>query len=163
MTPTGLVIAMVIAPALLLTVLRVNAALVFLSLCLGQVLVQFVGQEAASTVGIIASDGRTNPELVSLGLLLAPAIFTTLFMMRTIKGRLRLVLNTLTAVAVGVLALLLVEPLLTPGLRGSIESSPAWDTVLGLQTLVVGASAIVSMFFLWLQRPKGHHEDKKHK
>ncbi|MGH8465742.1 MAG: hypothetical protein ACRER5_16485, partial [Pseudomonas sp.] len=55
MSPTGLIIVIAVAPALLLTVLRVNAVLVFLSLCLGQVLVQFVGPEAVKTVGILAA------------------------------------------------------------------------------------------------------------
>jgi hypothetical protein len=167
MSPTYLVIAFIAVPALLLTLLRVNATLVFLSLCLGQVLVQFVGNEAASTVGIIASDGSTNQALVSLGLIVTPAIFTTLFMIRTIKGKLRLALNILPALAVGVLGLLLIEPLLAPGIRSSLEASSAWNLVQGLQTLVVGVSAIVSMFFLWLQRPKshggGHGDVKKHK
>lgn len=163
MTPDVLVLALVIAPVLALTVLRVNATLVFLSLCLGQVLVQFVGGEAASTVGIIASDGRTNPQLVALGLLLVPAVFTSLVMARTVKGHLKLALNILPAISVGVLGLLLAEPLFTPGLRGTIEATDAWYVLTKLQTLIIGASAIVSLFFLWLQRPKHHHDDKHHK
>ncbi len=138
--------------------------MVFLSLCLGQVLVQFVGPEAASTVGIIASDGRTNPSLVSLGLLVIPAIFTTLFMVRTVKGNARLALNLLPAISVGFLGLLLAEPLFAASMQASIESSAAWDLVQGLQTLAVGASAIISLFFLWLQRPKsGGGKEEKHK
>jgi hypothetical protein len=164
MTPTGLVIILVAAPAVVLTVLRVNAAMVFLSLCLGQVLVQFVGKDAANTVGIIAAGtGRTNPEMVSLGLLLVPAVFTALFMARTVKGNFRLVLNVLPAISVGILAFLLAEPHFTPGLRGAIESSPVWHITQELQVIAIGASAIVSLFFLWLQRPKSHHDkDEKH-
>lgn len=163
MTPDGLVIILIAAPALLLTLLRVNAAMVFLSLCLGQVLVQFVGPEAASTVGIIASDGSTNPSLVSLGLLLIPAIFTAVVMMYTIKGKARLALNVLPALSVGILGLLLAEPLFAASMRISIESSAAWDMVQGLQTLAVGVSAIISLFLLWLQRPKSASKEEKHK
>lgn len=163
MTPSGLVILLAAAPVLLLTVLRVNAAMVFLSLCLGQVLVQFVGPEAANTVGIIASDGRTNPPMVSLALLLLPAIFTTLIMARTVKGKFKLIFNVLPAISVGILGLLLAEPHLSEGLQGSIESTDAWYLVTKLQTFVVGVSAILALFFLWLQRPKAHKDDKHHK
>lgn len=163
MTPTGLVILLIAAPVLLLTVLRVNAAIVFLSLCLGQVLVQFVGVEAANTVGIIASDGRTNPSMVSLSLLLMPAVFTTLIMMRTIKGKFKLAFNILPAISVGVLGFLLAEPLFASGMQAAIESTDAWYLITKLQTFVVGVSAILALFFLWLQRPKTHKDDKHHK
>lgn len=164
MTPTGLVILLIAAPVFLLTVLRVNAVMVFLSLCLGAVLLRFVGDDAASTVGILAAGtGKTSPEIVSLALLLLPAIFTTLIMMRTIKGKLKLAFNVLPAVSVGVLGLLLAEPLFAPGLRAAIESSDAWYLISKLQAFVVGVSAILSILFLWLQRPKSHKDDKHHK
>jgi hypothetical protein len=165
MTPTALAIVIIAAPIVVLTALRVNAALVFLSLCLGQVLVEFVGNDVASTIGILATNGATSPSLVSLGLLIIPAALTALFMARTVKGSLKLALNVLPAISVGVLGFLLMEPHFSPGLRGGIEAAPLWDMVKGLQVIAVGASAIISLFFLWLQRPKKHHdkEEKHHK
>jgi hypothetical protein len=162
MTPTVLAIAIIAIPVALLTFLRINATMVFLSLCLGQVLVQFVGDEASRTVGIIASDGSTSPELVSLGLLIAPAIFTSLFTLYSVKGNLKLILNVLPALAVGMLTFLLAEPFFSAGMRGAIESTVVWDMVKGLQVIVVGASAIISLFFLWLQRPKSVPKEEKH-
>ncbi len=164
MTPLVLTGAILAAPVLLLTVLRVNAMMVFLSLCLGVVLVQFVGEEAASTVGIIASDGSTNPSLVSLFLLFAPAVFTTVFMIRTVHGKFKQLLNFLISIAVGSLVLLLAEPLLAAELQSSITATPVWDYMQKLQTLVVSLGAIFSLLFLWLQRPShGHEEGKKHR
>jgi hypothetical protein len=162
MSPTVIVVSIIVVPVIVLSLLRVNAVMVFLSLCLGQVLVQFVSDEAANTVGIIASDGSTNPSLVSLGLLLVPAIFTSLIMARTIKGKLGLLLNVLPAISVGVLGLLLAEPLFSPGLQATIEASDAWYLLSKLQTIVLGLSAIISLFFLWLQRPRAHKEEKHH-
>lgn len=165
MTPTGLAIAIVALPAVVLTALRINATLVFLSLCLGQVLVLFVSQDVASTVGILMSNGSTSPMLVSIGLLTIPAILTAFCMIGTIKGRVKQVLNLLPALSVGALGLLLVMPLLSAGLQSGIESTPVWEQVKGLQTIVVGASAIISLFFLWVQRPSGKlvEEGKKHR
>ena len=161
MTPTILVALIVAAPAVLLTVLRVNAVLVFLSLCLGQVLVQFVGPEAMDTVGILAlGTGKTSPQIVSLALLLLPPIFTVLITMHTVKKHLRLALNVLPALSIGVLLLLLTEPFFSPGLKGAIEGDRIWVWVQGLQPLAVGLSAIVSILFLWLHKPKKVKEEE---
>jgi hypothetical protein len=164
MNPAFVLIGIVAAPVIILTLLRVNAAIIFLSLCLGDVLLRFVGDEAANTVGIIASNGSTDPALVSIGLILLPAIFTTLIMMRTVKGHLKLALNIVPAISVGVLGLLLLEPFFADGLRAAVEGSEAWYLITKLQTIVISASAILSVFFLWLQRPKAAAaKEEKHK
>jgi hypothetical protein len=165
MNPLILAIAIVAIPILVLTALRINAAIVFLSLCLGEVLVMFVSADAASTVGILTSYGQANPGYVSLGLLLVPAILTAFCMIGTVKGKLTQGLNLLPAIAVGALALLLVKPLLSGSLQSGIESTVVWEQVQGLRTIVVSASALISLFFLWIQRPKNksHDEGKKHK
>ncbi len=45
-TPLIFFAVVLLGPAVALTLLRVNAAVVFLSLCLGSVLVQFMGNDA---------------------------------------------------------------------------------------------------------------------
>lgn len=163
MTPLVLISVLLAGPALLLTILRVNAMMVFLSLCLGVVLVQFVGQEAASTIGILASDGRTSQTAVALFLILAPAACTTLLMIRTVRGKLKLLMNFLIAIAVGALVALLVEPLLAPEMQAAIIATPVWQYLQKLQTLVIALGAVFSLVFLWLQRPKGHGDDSSAK
>ncbi len=166
MTPLVLISVLLAGPALLLALLRVNAMMVFLSLCLGVVLVQYVGPEAASTIGILASDGRTSQTAVALFLILTPAACTTVLMIRTVRGKFKLFMNFLIAIAVGVLVALLVEPLLAPEVQASIVTTPVWQYLQKLQTLVIALGAIFSLFFLWLQRPKGHGDDgggKRHK
>lgn len=162
MTALVLIGAILAAPVLFLTILRVNATLVFLSLCLGVVLVQFVGEEAANTVGIFMSDGRTNLSLVSLFLLFLPAGFTTVFMIRTVRGRFKQFLNFLISLSVASLILLLAEPYLADSLHASLVATPVWDYLQKLQVLVVALGAIFSLLFLWLQRPKHHEDGKKH-
>ena len=166
--PTGLAIAVVVAPLIILTALRINAALVFLSLCLGEVLVMFAGKEATETVGILNSHGDANANLVSLGLLLIPVVLTAFIMIGTVKGKLKLAFNGLPALAVGTLGLLLAEPLFTPGLQGGIENTVVWQQIQGLQMVAITASALISLLAWWMQRPKHKHHDedgkgKKHK
>lgn len=167
MTPEVTLGAIIAVPIILLTVLRINATLVFLSLCLGDVLVQFVAPDADSFFAMFSAHAAQAEKLqgnnVSIGLLLLPALLTTIFMLKTVRGKFRLVLNLLPAIGVGLLGALLVVPLLPPGLSTNIVDSSLWTQVENLQNLIVGTSALVCLFVLWLQRPKtGEGKHGKH-
>lgn len=163
MTPLVVIGVIAAVPIVLLTVLRVNAMLVFLSLCLGSVLVQFVGDDAANTIGIIMSDGTTSTQAVSLFLQFTPAVLTTVCMIRTVKGKTKQMLNFLISIAVGSLIMLLAEPLLPANLQSALVDSQVWLYLQKLQVLIITLGAIFSLFFLWLQRPRGGKEEKHHK
>jgi hypothetical protein len=169
--PTITLAALVLLPVALLLFLRVNATLVFLSLCLGNVLVQFVARDTVEYLTLHAGQvpqqaSNAGSDTIKLALLLLPVILTTVFMIRTIHGRGRLILNILPAVGVGLLGALLVVPLLPSGLSHNVVDSSLWVQVKNVQDLIVGASAFVCLLVLWLQRPKtggeGKHS-KKHK
>jgi hypothetical protein len=171
MTPVLTLAAIVIIPILLLMVLRINAALVFLSLCLGDVLVQFVAGDASSFFSLLSSSHVTTPihtsnNNVDLVLLLFPVVLTAIFMIKTVRGGSRLLLNALPSAGVGMLGALLIVPLLPAGLSHNIINSSLWSQGQRAQDLIVGASALVCLLVLWLQRPKtggeGKH-GKKHK
>jgi hypothetical protein len=159
-----ILIALLAAPVLLLMILRINAAMVFLSLCLGSVLVQFVGPDAATIISSTSAHSYTAPPpsllYVNLALLLLPVVLTTLIMIRSIKGHGRLVLNLLPAAGVGALVALLAVPLMSPGLTGSITHLPLWNELENLQTLIISVSTLLALLFLWMQRPKASHDDK---
>ncbi len=168
MTPVITLVALVFVPVVILLVLRINAALVFLSLCLGDVLVQFVAADASDFMTLLASSPATaqvHPThmILKLALLLLPAALTAVFMVRTVRGRGRLLLNALPATGVGLLGGLLVVPLLPPGLSHDIVHTTLWSDVQRTQDLIVGASAIVCLLVLWLQRPKTGGGESKHK
>lgn len=166
MTPVITLAAIVLVPVLVLLVLRINAALVFLSLCLGDVLVQFVGNDAKDFFSMLSPTGRDiqpDNHMVSLVLLLLPTVLTAIFMIRTVRGKGRLLLNMLPAAGVGLLGALLVVPLLSPGLSHNIVRSDLWSEVQQAQDLIVGTSALVCLLVLWLQRPKtGSGKHSKH-
>jgi hypothetical protein len=159
--------AIVLVPVIILMVLRINAALVFLSLCLGDVLVQFVANDTNQFASLFASSKAVqqvanNGSDVKLGLLLLPVILTAVFMIKTVRGA-KLALNILPAAGVGLLANLLVIPLLPSGTAHSIVNSSLWMQASRAQDLIVGASALVCLLFIWTMRPKHHKgEDEKH-
>lgn len=161
--PLAVLIGLVAVPALILVLLRVNAALVFLSLCLGDVLVQFVGNDAISIVAGASTGANLTASTVKLMLLLAPAALTTLFMIRTVKGHKRFA-NVLPSVGVGLLTGLLVVPLLPPGIATNIMRLPLWTNTQSVQSAIVATSTLICLLFLWFSRPKGEgKEGKRHK
>jgi hypothetical protein len=156
----AVLIALVVGPVLLLYLLRVNAAFVYLSLCLGDVLVQFSGDDAASIVAGASTTANLTTSTIKLALLVAPAILTVLFMMGTAKGQKRL-LNVLPSAAAGLLLALLAVPLLPPGLGNSVTALPVWVNTSQLQSGIIAGSTLVCLLFLWMSRPK--HGGEKHK
>ena len=158
----ALLIGILAVPVVLMTVLRINGPLVFLSVCLGNVLVQFVGPDALDLVHLFSpKSGSLTESTLRLILLLVPVVLTMLIMIHSVKGN-KIVFNILPAAGASFLLLLLVEPLLSPGTRGTITAPPLWAQIERSQDLVVGVSALLCLLFLWLQRPK-HESDKKHK
>jgi hypothetical protein len=156
-----LVLALLIGlPALIIMLLRANAALVFLSTCLGLALIQFVGTDATDFFGMFLPS--VSADNLGIGLLLLPVVLTTVFMMRTVHGS-KLAFNLLPALGTGFLLTLAIVPLLSPGLSNAITGTQSWHVVQQLQSGVVGASALICLLFLWMQRPKGHEgKHKKH-
>ncbi len=164
MPPLALLGIMAAVPLILIFVLRINAAIVFLSLCLGSVLVRFCNEDAHQTLNMFSGNKAVTGYGITLGLLLLPAVLTMIMMIGTVRGKTKVVLNLLPAVAVSALGVLLAVPLMSPGLKGAIELSPVWKDLVRAEVLIVGAGAFIALFFLMLQRPKRHHEDgKKHK
>lgn len=160
-----LIIALAV-PLVLLTVLRINAAMVFMSLCLGYVLVQFVAKDTDSLINFVAPDANSvSASTLRLVMLFLPVVLTCILMLFSVKGRTRVVLNVLPAAGVSVLALLLAVPLLTPGLHHAIESQTLWWNIAKAQAAIVGASAFVSLVFLWSQRRhwQSGENDKHHR
>jgi len=156
-----ILIVALLAPIVVLTVLRINAAMAFLSLCLGYVLVELVAKDANSLISFLApkagSLSQTTWQLIAL---FAPVVLTSVIMVFSIKGRIRVAFNILPAAAFSVLALLLAIPLFTPGLRYALESGQPWQQINRAQSLVVGVGAFMSLLFLWTQRRTAKKHEK---
>jgi len=155
----GILIALVVVPIILCFFLRVNAALVFLSLCVGDVLVRFVGSDAMSIVSGSGSSAPTNASVVRLGLLVAPAVLTMIVMIKTVKSQMKF-MNILPAIGAGFLLALLAVPQLPTKLSRQIIDSGLWGQFQSYQSAIVAGSTLICMLFLWMQRPKSR--DDKH-
>lgn len=155
-----LLAAIVLIPVIVCTVLRINAVMVFLSLCLGDILVKYVASDANSLLTLFAP-GVSNKvtSFIQLIVLLLPVVLTSVIMMFSITNRTKVVVNILPAIGVGYLGVLLIVPLLPADIRGSVQSAVLWPEFVKLQSLVVGVVAVLGLFFLWRQRKRGVHEE----
>ena len=149
-------------PVIVFVAIRVNASLVFLSLCLGAVLVQYVGSEANEFMHLLSPRaGAVSDSTVRFLLLLAPAAITAIVTVFSVHGRIKNVVNILPAIAASALLTLLAVQALPPGIRHALQHEQAWHYLSNAQALVVASGAVVSLGFLWTQRTFFQHHDKR--
>jgi hypothetical protein len=164
MTPLILLSVLVLTPVIVAVVLRVNAAFLFMSLCVGEVLVQYMSGDASSLFSTLSSSNSDQiaSSTIKLVLLLIPPVLTTLFMFHSVRGGTKAIINILPAIGAGLLTALLVKPLLSPTFQHTLEHSSLWHQISQAQTLVVGVGALLSLLFLCLQRQRPHEHGVKH-
>ncbi len=153
----------VLAPVVILTLFRANAAIAFLALSLGNLLGTYVSNDTGSFLrGYIAPADHVTQSIVSLTLLWLPVLLVAIFMAKTI-ARSQQLINILPAFAVGLVGLLLSEPFLTPGLQDALADSTLWEQFTKYQAAVVLAGTAMSLVLLRM-RNKGDspHHGKKH-
>ncbi len=154
-------IGTLLIPVLVLAMLRVNAIVVFLSLCVGQVLVTYVAKDPVSFVAFISPhSGTLSTTALELTILFVPVVLTCVMMVFSVPRGIKSMLNMIPALGVTAMAALLTEPLLTNGLRHTIEAEALWQQLRVLQPVIVGATAFIAVIALWFQRK---HETKYEK
>lgn len=157
------VIASIAVPALLILAFRSNAALAFLSLCVGNVLAQVAATDTNQVLGAAARLPSDSAQTISLVLLLLPPLMTAIFMIRTVKKS-HIALQFLPAIGLGAAALILSQPYLPPSFSQQLATSPIWGRLDKLQVIIIGLSAFICLMVVWAQRPKKpKHDDEHHK
>jgi len=161
--PEIVLLLLLIVPVVLILVLRANATLVFLTLCVGAVVTQFLSADIAWFANaFLPWQAGLSANALHISLLLLPALITTLLMLGKLKGA-KALINVLPALAIGGLTPLLVVPLLYHTEADAISSLPLWHQLVHTQSLIVGVGALISLLFLWFQRPKKSKDDDKKK
>lgn len=153
--------ALALVPLLLILVLRANAAIAFMGLCVGSVLVTYTTQDVTSIAsGLSPHPGITMTHWVQLALLTLPFLLTCWFTRHSVKGS-RQLFNFLPAISCGLLFALLVVPLLSASLQHALEHQTVWHQLDSLQTAVVLGGAVLSLAFILsahrsLRKAEGH-------
>jgi uncharacterized membrane protein len=149
-------------PAVIVIVLRSDAAVVFLSLCAGSLLVHYAGNDAGLVGSAIGNNSAVTGQYFQLGLLLVPTALSAVMLKKSMRGG-KVVLNVLPAIAVGLVGVLLAVPLLPNGISDAITKTSGWSMLHGNQELVVAASVLVSLVSLWVAHLGSGKKPKHHK
>jgi len=153
--------------------LRINAALVFLSLCLGYVLLSFDSRNASSIANNLASHKYVPIHLtltavmVNLALLLGPAVLSIIFQIGSIHKHQKL-FNLVPSLGVSLFAPILIVPLLPNSIMTAIVHTSYWSKLITSQAAIVGFGSLVAIIFFWLTMHKklgrlssrSHHSSK---
>lgn len=161
--PTVILGAATLVPILAILLLRSDAALVFLSLCAGFVLTEFMGENSVLVVSTVNQNVKDS--YVLLAVLLAPAILM-LFALRKSISKSKQIFNIMPAIAVGLGGIILAHPLLPEALQKQLSAGHLWPSISSAKDLIMGGGVIVSFIAVWLlhRSPKagGHNTKKKH-
>lgn len=162
MDPLLIMAGILLAPVLVLSLLRVNAATAFLGLCLGSVLGNYVAKDFSEVLrGSLAPTPELNAMVISLLLLWVPVALVALFMINTI-GKRQIPINLIPALAVGLFGLILTVPVLTPELTQSIQATDMWGRLTDYQAVVVAVGTLISLLFLRMHKKSEPHHTKHH-
>ena len=163
MNPLILIIGIVAVPTLLITIFRVKAAMVFMALCVGSVLSNFVGGASMDMVQTLMRGYNSSTQsTVQLGLLLTPVVLTLLFLNRTIAGS-KWLINIFPALLTGIVTLFLVVPMLPPGTQQGIYDNSIWNQLTQYQPALIGGAVLITLGQLWAGGHGAKHKKDKHK
>lgn len=145
---TDAILALMIAgPAVITYFLKSNAALGFLSLCVGFVLSTSVITDLKHLLS------ETNLSLtastLALILLLGPLAVTMLVTRRSAGKGFKLGLHLLTALCVGGLLALSIGPIINTSSQMNLAGSQIWKNLQKTQSVVIGAGALLSLILIW--------------
>ena len=146
-------------PIVLILVLRTNAAVVFLSLCAGALMVSYVGNDAGLVGSALGASVSVGNSTAQLGLLFIPPLLSSFFLRHSMRGP-KTVINLLPAIAFGLVGVLLAVPLLPGGVRHDVTITQGWSMLIHQQEIVVIAGVLVSLIVLWFSHSTT--KDKKH-
>lgn len=159
-----IIIGIVVIPILLMTLLKINASFVYLSICLGFVLSSFTANNSTLNnlyTKNVNMNGNANTN-IQIILILLPVIITMVLMIKSIPKSM-LLINALMSIACGVLLVLIITPLLPSQIGSKVMNSTTWNQLKNFQDLIIGATSLFALATLALNRRSAHsHHGSKH-
>lgn len=159
MNPLIPIVVIGVIPLLLVLIFRVKASMLFMTLCAGSVLSRFTNDDALKFMSAFFKNySQTSQSAIAIGLIAVPPVLTAIFMRKQVSFT-SILAHIVPALLAGVVAVLLVVPLLPGGTRNDIFSSNVWSQITQYQAVLVGAAVLVNLLLLWMGS-KGHKKGK---
>lgn len=155
-----LIVAVVIAVGLVF--IRTNAAVSFLAICAGSVLVSSSGENAGLIASSLTSGAGMASDVTKIVLLLLPMIVCSFLLKGQIAKNLFFI-NLLPAICAGLLTVLFCVPLLPDSVAKTVVDAENWKMLVQYQEFVIGAGLLLSVFLISItSKNRNHEKHKKH-
>lgn len=159
----ALLAVLVFLPAVLVYLLKSNAAMAFLALCGGFSVITLSGSDIEHLFGKTKITSLTSND-IDLILLLAPLLLTLLFTFRAVPSVRARIIHLLPALGAGALLAIVAGPMLSSITSSDVSRLTAWKDLQDAQSWIVGAGLLISLLLIWtggFTHAKSH--SKKHK
>lgn len=161
MSSLVIIIAAMVTPVIFIVWQKSHAATVFLSLCLGSVLVTYMSPDVIDFItAIYRSSPAVIAQITKLVLLILPALIAMFFTRKSVYSGGKTMLNLFSALASGMLLGLLLVPLLSSDFQRSLEAEPLWNHISSMQTPVLIMGSVFSLLYIMVANksinPKKH-------
>lgn len=142
--------------------IRTNTAVVFFSLCAGYVLSLQFASDASLISGTYIRDVSLNRAIVSIALLVLPALLSAVFLRKSVGGAQHMV-NFLSAAAVAGLSMLLIVPMLPYTTQKLLADTTTWQALEQFKPVIIIGGVASSVVMIYATSHNKHKFGKKHK
>lgn len=143
--------------------LRANAAVCFLALCAGSVLVASSGDNMSLVASSLTS-GMSSAAYVARIVLIAVPFLACLYITRGQVSKALMPFSLIPAVCAALLAALLLTPLLPPELEVQVTATQTWELLMQYREPITGVGVVSSIILLsfTVKKPKDKHKKGHH-
>ncbi|MBP9852520.1 MAG: hypothetical protein QG629_102 [Patescibacteria group bacterium] len=161
MIATVVFASLILVPIALLVLLRSNGTVLFLSVCLGYMLAQFVSADMVEGLSMFVKlNALVVGDYFQMILLCLPVVLILLFARGSKHNGLGKIIHFLPGIAAGLLLGLLAVGYMPRELQTEIKALEYWRVLSNLQTGIVIAGAFFGLLHLFMDRPKHDHNKK---
>lgn len=154
-------LAAMAAAIVLLLFLRTNTAVGYLALCAGSVLLLSSGDNVGLVASSLTSGMNSAAMIAKVVLLFAPLVVCSVLLRGQIS-RWLLVFSLIPALCISFLGTVLVVPLLSDGLRTTIQATDTWSLLVQYQETFTGVGLVASIIMISMTIRQPHGKHKKH-
>jgi len=154
-------IALITIVSLVLVLMRTNAAVVFLAVCAGSILLAAAGRDTNLLAQSVGTGLEVSGNAIQAMLLLAPGVVSAVLLRKRVPSS-KMLFNVVPAFCAAVVGLTLVYPFLSSSFQSTLIASNGWSMIAQYYELIVVVGIVSSLVTIALTIPK-HHKVGRHK
>jgi hypothetical protein len=146
-------LVLIAAPIVLTYFMKSDAALAYLALCAGFVLLSLTTSNLQELLD--HSNVHLNNNTLGLILLASPPLLTLLVTRKTVHGQSNILMQLVPALLLGGLLALIAVPLLDSSVQNNFTDSGLWGQLQKVQAWIIAIGAVASLALVWSEHIHG--------